>query len=57
MLAEARITMFVGSKDESHLTRPHMRLIYRNDWNKDWERDDSVPELAMKIAKERGLIK
>lgn len=57
MLAEARLNMYQATKDEAYLTRPHMRFTYINDWCKEWEPDESVPALAMKLARQRGLYK
>lgn len=57
MLAEARIKMYVATGDQGYLERPHMRLVFRNDWDKEWESDMSVPELAFELAGQRGLIK
>lgn len=57
MLAEGRVTMYLATGDEGYLTRSHMRLVLRNSWDKEWESDMSVPELAYNLAGERGLLK
>jgi hypothetical protein len=57
MLAEGRLRMYKATGDEGYLTRPYQRLVFLNSWNKEWEEDYSVPELAYKLAGEQGLIK
>jgi hypothetical protein len=57
LLAEGRVRLYVATGDEGYLKRPHMRLVYLNAWEKEWEEDLSVPEMAYELAGERGLLK